>query len=84
MPRKTPKATQTGVPRDQYPLRSSRVETDYNRTEEELHARAEWEWMLDNGLILTRNPPPDPQVVAAREANDRLFRSLPHNRLGVW
>ena len=84
MPRKTPKTTQTGVLRDQYPLRSPKAETDYNRTDEELHAQAEWEYMLDTGQIINRNPPPSPDVIAAREANDRLFRAFPHIRLGLW
>lgn len=84
MTHKTPKTTPTGVPIELYPLRSPKVETDYNRTDEELQARAEWEYMLDTGQIINRNPPPSPEVVAAREANDRLFRSFPHNRLGTW
>mgnify|MGYP006077565677 CR=1 FL=1 len=80
----TPKISSTGIPIDQYPMRSPTVETDCNRTEEELQAKAEWEYMLDTGQIINRNPPPSPEVVAAREANDRLFRSFPHNRLGTW
>jgi hypothetical protein len=32
--------------------------------------------MLDAGLIINRNPPPSPEVVAAREAADALFRSF--------
>lgn len=84
MTHKTPKTTPTGVPIDQYPLRSPKVETDYNRTDEELQAKAEWEYMLDTGLILNRNPPAPPHVIATRETNDRLFRSFAHNRLGVW
>lgn len=84
MTHKIPTTSSTGIPRDQYPPRSPTVETDYNRTEEELLAKAEWEYMLDTGQIINRNPPPSPEVVAAREANDHLFRSFPHNRLGTW
>ncbi len=84
MTHKPAKTRTVGVPRDQYPMRSPTVDTSYNRTEEEVRAQAEWERMLDAGLIINRNPPPAPDVVATREANDRLFRSFPHNRLGVW
>jgi hypothetical protein len=40
--------------------------------------------MLDNGLIINRNPPPSPEVVAAREAADALFRSFQTNRIRNW
>lgn len=79
-----PRVTETGVPRDRYPLRSPSADTSYNRTEDDIRAQAEWEWMLDNGLIINRNPPPSPEVVAARDANDRLFRSFAHNRVRTW
>ena len=53
MTHKTPKTTPTGVPMELYPLRSPKVETDYNRTTEELQAKAEWEYMLDTGQTST-------------------------------
>lgn len=80
----TRKTTPTGVAYDDYPLRSPVVETDINRTEADERALAEWEHMLDAGLIINRNPPPSPEVVAAREAADALFRSFAHNRLSTW
>lgn len=81
MPRKT---TPTGVAYDDYPLRSPTVETEYNHSDEEQRARLEWEYMLDTGLIPNRNPPASPEIVAQRAANDRLFRSFPHNRRRLW
>lgn len=71
-------------PSSRYPLRSPTVETDYNLTEDEKRARLEWEYGLDNGLIPNRNPPASPEIVAQREANDRLFRSFPHKRRRTW
>lgn len=55
-----------------------------NRTDEDMHAHAEWQRMLDTGLIIDRNPPPAPDVIATREANDRLFSSFPYKRPGAW
>lgn len=49
-----------------------------------MHAHAEWQRMLDTGLIIDRNPPPAPDVIATREANDRLFSSFPYKRPGAW
>lgn len=79
-----PKTTEAGTPRERFPLRSPVADTSYNFTDNEMNALAEWEWMLDNGLIINRNPPPTPEVVAAREAADTLFRSFAHNRVRNW
>lgn len=38
-----------------------------------------WQSLVDRGLVGT-NPPTPPEVVARREANDRLFRSLGRRR----
>ena len=78
------KTTPAGTPLDKRPMQSLKPEGEYNRTDDEKFARTDWEWLLDNGLIPVRNPQPSPEFTAAREANDRLFRSFPHNRPGVW
>ncbi len=78
-----PKAIVNGRSSDAYPFLSRTDEADA-RTEADIRALAEWEAMLDAGLIINRNPPPSPEIVAAREAADALFRSFAHNRVRSW
>jgi hypothetical protein len=79
-----PKAAKQGLPSDRYPFLSRTDESAPSLTDGRTLPQAEWETMLDNGLIINRNPPPSPEVVAAREAADALFRSFQTNRIRNW